>query len=304
MDEKLSINDGAQRATVTIAIVELVGGAPLLRCIRSAVEEAKNSGSEVLAICRASSNIDVQEFGYDGLSVVENSGATVLERRRAAFKFSQSDILVLIEDTTRPPAALVQELQHQFKNESVGAVWGPIRISTGLPASDRALGFLDYGRFASEELSRGTLPGNCLSIRKSHLEFTDSDAATEMMESKIAARLIDNGKRICFSEAMVADYETRDRYNSSLLTRFHHGRFYAGVRYSQANALTRALGAIRGLAATLILSMRGIRSVIRQSSMRRWPAEFFWVLVMSTATAIGESVGALLGGGESEKMWR
>lgn len=304
MEETLAPRGDADSSPISIAIIELVGGDPLLRCIRCAVVEANKTQSEVLVICRASSNIGAAEFGYDRLSVVEKAGETVLERRLAAFQHSKSDVLVLIEDTTRPPEALIQELQHRFVNDAVGAVWGPVHISSALPASDRALGFLDYGRFASERLSRNTLPGNCLSIRKSHLEFTDHVAATEMMESKIATRLIDNGKQICFSEAMIAAYETRDRYNSSLKTRFHHGRFYAGVRYSQANALARVLGGLRAIAAPLILSKRGIQSVMRHSSKRRWPAEVLWILVMSMATAAGECAGAILGGGKSQKMWR
>ena len=304
MDETLSPNGDAQSLLITIAIIELVGGDSLLRCIRNAVEEAKTTQSPVVAICRGSSNVDAEQFGYDCLTVVENAGETVLERRLAAFQQSKSDILALIEDTTRLPASMVHELQHRFRNDFVGAVWGPIHVSSGLPPSDRALGFLDYGRFASGKLSRGTLPGNCLSIRKSHLEFTEHVAAIDMMESKISTRLLDFGKEICFSEKMIADYETRDSYNSSLMTRFHHGRFYAGVRYSQANALTRIVGGVRAIAAPFVLSMRGIQSVTRRSAKRQWPAEFFWVLVMSIATAAGEGVGALIGGGKSQDMWR
>ena len=304
MDVKLPSDAEAQGMRVTIAVMELVGGEPFDRCLRRAITEAKSTQSDVLAICRSASSLDVDSFGYDKLIVCENTGETLLERRLEAVRRSNTDILAMIEDTTRPPTGWIEGLQRHFGDSAVGAVWGPIHISLSLPAADRALGFLDYGRFATHTTNGRAMPGNCMSIRKSYLPDLASGPAIGMMEIKLVEQLLGHGRRIEFAEEMVAEYETRDRYNTSLLMRFHHGRLYAGDRYSSASFAGRIIGGVRALGVPIVLSWRCFQMVVRRSPVKRWPAEFFWIGVMSVAAAAGEGAGAVLGAGRSHDMWR
>ena len=83
-----------------------------------------------------------------------------------------------------------------------------------------------------------------------------------------------------------------------------HGRLYAGQRVTGRSYPVRLAWFAGSLFLPAVLSARGLASMTRAVKPAAWPGTAFWICLMETAWAVGESLGYLAGAGRSMKAWR
>ncbi len=275
-------------AGLTIAIIELVGGAALQRAIGEA---------ETLAAGRSDIAVVV---------VRRSEAATVPHRRGLALAACKTGYLALVEDTIRLTPAWIEAGLEGFKAPGVAALWGPIKVAQELPSRARALGRMEYGRYGqcgSEGSGAEGLPGACMMFRAAALGQA-LDGETGIIEHEVAVRLRSAGHEIRCNPALQVEYCETDDYGARLSTRFGHGRLYASARLVAAGFAARGLAALKAVLLPAVLTVRALRTGGNSSSGSAGFGVIFWVMAMASAWALGEFVGAVFGGGDSAGTWR
>jgi hypothetical protein len=298
------MSHASQYPSLTIAIIELVGGEAMECCINALHAQIADMPVDIVRIDRSGNVLPDTLAANDENMPAGSAAVTVPQRRMAAVRAAQTDLVALIEDTTLPPANWATLLREAFADKRVAACWGPIEISGDLSARYRSLGFMEYGRYDGTLSITATLHGNCMAVdRLALLDVLEVDE-DGIAEQDIAHRLSEGGKGIVFLPEMVANYAAPDAYGASLTTRLMHGRLYASARYDGASMITKAMGALRAMLAPIMLVLRGTNHMVRKSRLINWPAEFIWLCLMSMAAGMGELAGTLFGPGTSAESWR
>ncbi len=288
---------------LTIAIIELAGGEALTTCISSVRAETESPATRISVMLRGASTPPGLS-GDDRVTVFTNAGATIPARRLSAVEAADTDHIALLEDTTLPPSGWAGAIGAELSKPGIAACSGPVALSPALSPRYKALGYLEYGRFGKSVHPESALPGNCMAFDRNSLLAILDKTEEGLVEHEVSARLIRNGKTIGFMPEMVAMYAAPDEYGARLSTRFSHGRLYASAHYANSSVAARTVGALRGMLTPVVLMLRGATHMIRQSPARLWPAEGFWICLMSISAGLGEATGAILGKGNSAASWR
>lgn len=284
---------------IGVAAIELAGGEALL----DAIGQLRGEAGALAGVCRD----EAPDVRIDGVEWVASAGETVPVRRRRGGEWLLSeagaDPLVLIEDTTDLAEGWAEALSDRFEDPSVGCVWGPVEISPALAPRFRALGRLEYGRFASGDRTLPAPPGNALALRASLLE-RHLNAREVLVEAELPETLAAAGLRMEYCPDFRAVYARRDPHGARLSTRFQHGRIYGSGVAARTGAGGRAALALKSLLVPAVLSLRGLKAALSGGGAGTALAEAGWIVSMSLAWGLGECAGALFGPGQSEGSWR
>jgi hypothetical protein len=244
------------------------------------------------------------------VTVLEPLGnATVPTRRMLGLRAAKGDLVAFIEDTTRPNAGWGEAIiaLHQRHPRAL-AIGGTLEAAPSLTPEQQALVALDYGRFLSRTSGvADAVPGNNMSFKRRALETYGALALDGFREAEFVPRLIDGAHlsdgKVRLEAAMGAACVLTDARSTEAKNRWFHGRLYAGNRYGKGHLLARV---VRAAATPLLagaLVKRGVDAV-RRSGMKASPATFQNLVIMSSAWALGESVGYLVGPGDAERHWQ
>lgn len=297
--------------SLTIAVVELAGGSALLEAVQRASElaAAHGPGQVELVVALAPSSGASGRFA----NCAHVHADTIPRRRRMALDATTTDILALIEDTILIDAAWIAHVLTPFEDPHVGSAWGPIVIDDALDSRSRALGALEYGRFAPQpqldapgttSKNSDAIPGACMVYRTEALKAVMADVTCGVIEQEVAIRLSNAGWNIARNNHLISSYYRKDAYGARLSTRSAHGRLYASGMLAQKSAFIRLAFVARAALLPLVLTARAMTFRSPARNFPRSVAEFVWIASMATAWAFGEAIGAAAGEGSSERSWR
>jgi len=293
--------------SLTLAVIELVGGEALKRSAATLQKLAAHDGVTSLIICRSGDGSGLNPASYPNVTIIEDGGATIPKRRLSALKKSKSDIICLIEDTMTISRDWVEGVRAAFDEKQMGAAWGPIKISPGLGPRYWALALLEYGRFLrpqSQKEFADIIPGCCMTFRRQALEAALGLDATGIIEHDVVAQLASNDALIRHQAGMSAEYFEEDEYSAKLTTRMSHGRLYAGQIAHNKSVVQRVYGSIRSILVPGVFIIRGIRDAASMDNDGLSVMKFFWLVILSSAWGVGEVRGYMTGAGDSLEGWR
>lgn len=264
--------------SIDVAVVELLGLKAAQSCAADLKKEANAAAIAVRAVPRTSASDNVPQ------------------RRRRAVDGTSATVAFLLEDTTYLAPGWAAALYDAFSDPHVAAVCGPVTVAPGLAPRYRALGRLEYGRFDGTG-SQDHLPGNAFAVRLTDLQQILAPGEG-IIEHDLERRLVMRGRKVRSIAALTSIYAQPDPHGARLSTRFGHGRLYGADRGGN-----RALGVLRALLATPVLSMRGFHTARRAGPARQWLPEMPWIVVMAGSWALGELTGQIAGKGNSDGSW-
>ncbi len=289
---------------LSVVAVPLAGGAALERLLERLLEPGVlPEGAQLVAVC------DDRSLASDRIEWVSPGDAASIPNRRAkGLAASRGDIIAFIEDTTRPCdgwGQAITDLHEKYPRAL--AIGGTLGAGEALSPDQKALVALDYGRFLNRPSGvADSVPGNNMSFKRSALSTVgalDSDAfrETEVVQELIDGAHVTDGK-VRLEEAMGAQCVTTDERSVQPINRFHHGRLYAGHRYEDGHYKERVLRAAAAplLAATLV--QRGL-GALKRAQVETSASTVQSLVVMSSAWALGETLGYLTGPGDAERHW-
>lgn len=297
--------------SLTVAVISIVGGEVLERCLAAIPEGA----DELLAVTRSAR--DEALPAALGWRAVDGRESSVPQRRARALRAARCDIVALIEDTCVPNARWPHAIRRIFADASVAAAGGPVAIDAALPPSSIALACAEYGRYhprrfgasgPTSAIETGIdgfpgLPGANLALRRSSVERFEP-GEDGLIEAEVAMTLRALGSRLVFDREMEVSYRFGDPGGARLVSRFRHGRLYAGRRARAEGAAARARGLIQAPLLPLVLSARAMRTLRLPELKRARTAALPWLVLQQTAWSAGELVGYLSGPGRALEAWR
>lgn len=298
-----------------VVVVALVGGSSLVACL-DGLREIHDRCVAVLG--EAMGTAAEWQHRFPRARFLDAPGLTVPQRRQRGVEIVPGEFIALLEDTSIPDAGWVEAVCTGFDHPQVAAVGGPVRLAPWLAGRFQALGCGEYGRFHPRQMgSLATapvsadgaapvtrLPGNNLAYRREHLQRFMAAPARGLIETEINATLRTKDFLLWMQPGMSVVYAAADRHNARLTTRFHHGRLFAGGRVADCGWGRRVAWFGRSLLLPVVLTARAwghMRYAVRPGA---WPVVAWWILLMESTWAVGESVGYLFGAGHSLEEWR
>ncbi len=281
---------------LSVVVVPILGGARLEQLLATLESPGcLPRGAEVLAVG------PIRPGGREVKWVETRDDTPVPVRRSMAARRTKGEVVAFVEDTVHLQTGWGHAVVQLHEAHPAAAIGGSLRISRELPPRSAALALLDYGRFlrnveTSEEVD--ALPGNVLSFKRAALE----GHGDSIREAELIPALARAGRRARLESSMGATCIDADPRGGRLANRFHHGRLYAGMRFSSGALAQRALRAATSPLLAIVLAVRAAAGA-RAEGVPRTPATLAHTFLMSAAWSMGEAVGYLFGAGGSERHW-
>lgn len=298
---------------IDIVVVALVSGETLAACLtRLAPWHGRCH-----VVLHAENEIAVWQARFPAVHFLAAKGQPVPLRRQRGVEAAQGEFVALLEDTTLPEASWLEAACAAFANPRVAAVAGPVNIDRHLAGRYQALACTEYGRYhaalfprlslgeASGDLLRvSRLPGNHLAYRRAVLLEILTGGTRGLIEGEVNEVLKSRGQWLAYQPRMAACYAAADRHGAGLGTRMQHGRLYASQRAAGQGVAGRLVLLAKALLLPAVLSARGLSSMVRVVKPAAWLGTASWIVVMESAWAWGEALGAIAGPGRSMETWR
>lgn len=289
---------------LSVVVVPMMGGAHLDRLLQALHERSGMPASgEVLVVAAQAPNLRSPAARF-----IEAKGGTSIPARRAlGAEAASGDVIAFIEDTVEPVANwAAATLDVHARSPEAQAVGGTLSLSPGLSAKQAALAVLDYGRFLrSGPVSETSqfLTGNTMSWKRSSLERLGVFQTHSLREADLVSQLRHVPGAVRCESATGAVCVAADPKGTSVSSRFQHGRLYAGNRYPSHQRWARVSHALSAPLLSAVLLGRAATSLKRSGNLAQHRSALPHIAYMSSAWALGESVGYLLGQGEAERHW-
>ena len=227
-------------------------------------------------------------------------GAPGTELRQLGYASADAPIIAIIEDHAAPePDWLTQVLAEHAANSDAAAIYGIVENGSREHLIDWALYAVGYLPWAPPEPDAHGNPTHCnLSFKAWTFERVVPEADTKL-EFRYVAALRDAGLTVVASDRMrVIHYQCTGLRRTSALF-FHNGRTIAGLRRERMHGLD-------WLRAGAPLMMAGYRTLRTLRTARTKPhiepvivRSLPHVVLLHAMHAMGESVGYLVGAGDS-----
>ncbi|MFZ5610043.1 MAG: hypothetical protein ACOY99_10585 [Pseudomonadota bacterium] len=291
---------------LTIVVIPLIGGEALARCLASL---APIEAERIAVMPRRMGALAPWRQRFPAVAFAAVDDAPVPALRAQGGAMARGALIAFIEDSSKPGPQWREALIAAFADPQVAAASGPVMVSPRLPARHQALGFSEYGRFGPRPGDLKTaaaerLPGNHLAYRRAPLMAALKAQPQGLFEADINAWLRAQGYRLAFHPAMAATYDEADHHGARLATRLRHGRLFAARRVAGLSRRARAAWLVKSLALPFLLSGRALRAAMGRSSWPDLARAAWWICLMESAWAVGESIGYLAGEGRSLESWR
>ncbi len=282
----------------SLVIVSLVGGPALERCL-AALPVSDIECVAILASSEASTDPWLRRF--PSVRFLPAAGEPVPVRRKRALSATSGTLVGMIEDTSVPAATWVAGARRAFLDPRTVAAGGPVTIDPTLPASGRALAWVEYGPFVPGAPPPRRPSGNNMAFRRAPLVTALGDDSA-IFESNIFERLEASGE-IAFDPDMTVQVGAFDSAALSLASRFHHGRLYSSERALQRGRREAIFTLLRAPLLPAVLTARIVERMHRSGAAADVLRLLPHVAMMETAWAFGEAAGAIAGRGSSLARW-
>lgn len=162
--------------------------------------------------------------------------------------------------------------------------------------------FNEYGMFMApvEEGPTGILPGSNISYKRNVLYAGDSPRFKDFWKTFVNAGIRRSGKQLWQSSSVNIALQKPVGFGGFLLTRFTHGRCYAGMRCVESGLPIRFLRVLSTPLLPFLLQYRWSRQIWRKKRHRR---KFLQTLalqfILFSCWSLGEFTGYLTGPGKS-----
>ena len=295
-------------------VIPLIGQNALANCL----DRLPLSALECIVVLRDAMGdpCDWQQR-YPSVKFLHASHEPVPLRRQRGVAVASSDVVAFLEDTSWPDPDWCAAVRSTFVDFDIVAAGGPVRIAATLPNRCQALGWSEYGAFSPHHLFppmpgsnadapiiTSRVPGNNMAFRRAELIEALRGDHNGLVEGPVCARMLKTGCRVVLQPRMLVTYSACNRHNAALGTRVHHGRIYAGMQFQGQSQLSRILHVAKAALLPIVLSVRTILEMTGSGRVKVRLPVLFWVMLMQSAWAIGEAIGALAGPGKSLNEWR
>jgi hypothetical protein len=311
----MSVDTTATPCDCSIVLVALAGGAALEACLGRL---APWHGRCHVMLGEHMGEAATWQARFPAVRFADGRGLPVPVRRQRGVEAAHGLVVALLEDTSLPEPGWLDAMCTAFANDNVAAAAGPVRIDPALSARGQALACTEYGRFHPDQYPRlalgapdaaGTqtvsrLPGNNLAYRRARLLEILKDSDHGLLEVEVNEMLKARGFSLAFQPRMAVLYAAVDPYGARLGTRMQHGRLYAGRRAAGRSYPARLAWFAGSFLLPAVLAARALASMTRAVKPAAWPGTAFWICLMESAWAFGESIGYLAGTGRSMDAWR
>jgi hypothetical protein len=296
-------------------VIPLIGQSVLANCL----DRLPLSALECIVVLReAMGEPGFWRQRYPSVIFLQAFGEPVPLRRQRGVAFAGSDVVAFLEDTSWPDPDWCNAVRSTLADVETGAVGGPVRIAATLPSRCQALGWGEYGAFAPHRrypqrpgsskpnapIIKSRVPGNNMAFRRAELIEALRGETNGLFEGAICAKVLASGRRVVFQPQMLVTYSACDHHNVALSTRLHHGRIYAGGKVKGRNPLSRIGYVAKTALLPFVLSARGIVEMTDSGRLMTRLPVLFWLILMQSAWALGEAIGAVAGPGKSLNEWR
>lgn len=234
---------------------------------------------------------------FPSVRVVRFTEPTSVPRMRwTTLGETRGDVVAATEARCVPSPTWCRELLAAHEaNGDVPAIGGPVAVAPGATAFELGLYFSEYGQHSPGAPAAG-LSGANLSYKRAALERERDLLDAGAWETLLHERFRERGLRLVRCEATVTFHNTMTR-GTALAQRFHYGRGYAADRVASTRA-PLPVRLLRAASCPLLPVAFGAR-LARSARVAGLGAAFVkglpWLLVLSTAWALGEAVGYLRG---------
>lgn len=307
------MNTAALPCDIDIVIVVLVGGETLAACLQRLMPWHDRCH----VVLAAENDIAAWQARFPQVRFLAGEGQPVPLRRQRGVLAAQAAFVALLEDTTLPEPGWLEAACDAFANERIAAVAGPVSVAPNLSGRFQALACTEYGRYHATLFPRlglgetsgemqivSRLPGNHLAYRRALLLEILAGGTRGLIEGEINEVLKSRGQRLAYQPRMAACYAAADRHGANLGTRMQHGRLYASQRAAGQGGVARLVLFAKALLLPVVLSVRGLNSMLRVVKPAAWPGTALWIVLMESAWAWGEALGSIAGPGRSMEAWR
>jgi hypothetical protein len=304
----------ASRPDFSAVIIPLIGASALANCL----ERLPLSALECIVVLRETMG-DPRSWQrrYPSVMFLDASHEPVPLRRQRGVAIATGDVVALLEDTSWPDPNWCTAVRSAFTDLEIAAAGGPVRIAATLSSRCQALGWIEYGAFAPHYLlpqrrrsgsnapiAASRVPGNNMAFRRTELIEALRGEVSGLFEGSVCARMLTSGRRVVVQPQMLVTYSACDPQHAALSTRLHHGRIYAGMQLQGQNRSSRILHVAKAALLPIVLSVRTMVEMAKSGRLVMRLPVLFWLILMQSAWALGEAIGALAGTGKSLDEWR
>ncbi len=289
---------GERLPSLSVVVVALRGGAATQRLIDALLRAA--GPSEILVTGAAEAPL---RPGVTWLDTPERTSVPVQRSLGAAA--ASGDVVAFLEDTVAPVPDWGEAVRtlHADHPQAL-AIGGTLRLDpAGLSPQAQALALLDAGRFVRDRPTSevaSALPGCNLSFKRAALEQLGALSGAPLREAEAIPKLALQAGAVRLESGMGASCVEPDETGLRAVSRFHHGRLYAGHR---GEALAqRLLRTLLTPALPFVLVYRCWR-VASRARLRRLLPVLAHAFALAGAWSLGEAAGYLFGPGDAERHW-
>ena len=301
---------------LSIVVIPLVGNSALANCL----DRLPLVAVECIVVLRETMGEPrYWQQRYPSVIFLHSPEEPVPLRRQRGTAAAANDVVGILEDTSWPDPGWCVAVRSTFIDMQIAAAGGPVQIAATLPSRCQALGWSEYGRFAprhdlrahsragpipDKPIVASQVPGNNMAFRRTNLIDSLRGEVNGLFEDSVCAKMLAAGHQVVFQPRMLVTYSACDRHNTALSTRLNHGRIYAGMQYQKQTPLKRTIRVAKAALLPIVLSVRTMVEMIGFDRVINRLPVLFWVILMHSAWAMGEAIGAIAGLGKSLNEWR
>lgn len=298
-----------QEITLSVLVVSLSGTDSLDRCLASLKEQTARQNIEVIVITNAVTSEAADSLCTNFPHVVFLNGAakTVPQKRAVGLARCSGEIVALIEDDCLVPGDWCAAVIAAHKRNSEIAIGGAVQPGNYRSWLDWGIFFCEYGRYLKPfEGVVTALPGNNVSYKRRQLQVILQEQAQEnFYEVFVHGELQQRGQSLKADAAIyVQNFNSSWRLSNVVQVPFHHGRGFAGLRFSKQSWRRFFYLGVACLLPAL-QTYRILKQVLPRKGYRQRVAQALpGIMLFWTSWSAGEFVGYLFGPGRSLQQWR
>ncbi len=290
-------------------IIACVNGLPMVReCLASLATQQGNVEAEVIVADvtgAETARLIREQFPWVKL-ITFTERLTIPQLRTVGLAHSSGKIVAIIEDHVVMDGRWYEEMvkAHHTHPDCI-AVGGVIENGSYERLVDWAVFFCEYSSYM-QPVPPGIvkeIPGNNVSYKRSAFEGIDSLEETldqGFWETTLHEKLLARGERFLLEPSIVVYHEKSFGFLYFLSQRYHYSRYYAGTLFARASLPSRVFrSAVSLFVPPLLMGRIAARVVRKRRHLKKLLLTSPLLAIFTMVWAIGESVGCLLGPGQS-----
>jgi len=247
-----------------------------------------------------------QQWSIPGVSVCRlPEGAIIPRLRSAGLRAANAQWVAVTEDFCVPGERWARAVLRACETVDALAVGGPIDRKEGGPSA-WALTLAEYGCF----LARGR-PGPVADLPEINVVFNRgrlldflNELPEELMITTLLRRLESLENPLWWEPSALMIDVNEMPFGQAIRAQYHHGRLFGGERVVGTGRVNRSLRFLLSPFVPALLLARLVPPCWRAGRGRRLLVALTPLLLLLTAWAAGEAVGAVAGPGDSKRRWR